>query len=94
MWEASVCNRALQGTGCLLCSNKVVVAGVNDLASKFSDIAAQWHPDNDKSPTEVSPGAGYRAKWVCRDGHVWTASVCNRTGADSEVWQSCFGGDQ
>lgn len=80
VWEAQVCNRALQGNGCPLCSNKVVVAGINDLASRFPDVAAQWHPDNDKSPTEVSPGAGYLAKWVCRDGHEWTTSVCNRTG--------------
>mgnify|MGYP001582487487 CR=1 FL=1 len=80
VWEAPVSRRVSNGSGCPLCANRVVVAGVNDLASKFPDIAKEWHPDNHKSPEEVSPGAGYRAKWVCSDGHVWDTPVCNRTG--------------
>lgn len=82
VWTALVCNRALNGTGCPLCSNRVVVAGINDLASKFPDLAKEWHPDNDKAPTEVSPGSSYRAKWVCHSGHVWNIPVCNRTGGN------------
>lgn len=82
-WDALVSNRAKNGSGCPLCANRVVVPGHNDLASKFPDIAAEWHPDNDKLPTEVSPGGAYRAKWICAKGHTWDIPVCNRTGSNS-----------
>lgn len=79
VWESTVCNRAKNGSGCPVCANKVVVAGINDLATLRPDRAAEWHPDNDKRADEVSVGAGYRAKWLCGKGHEWETSVCNRT---------------
>lgn len=79
VWESTVCNRAKNGSGCPVCASKVVIAGVNDLAFLRPDRAAEWHPDNVKRADEVSVGAGYRAKWLCDNGHEWETAVCNRT---------------
>ena len=42
-WEAQVYNRA-NGKGCPCCANRVVVPGINDLATTDPELAAEWHP--------------------------------------------------
>ena len=91
-WESSVQNRTLNGSGCPVCANRVIIAGINDLASLRPDIAAEWHPDNDKKATEVAVGAGYRAKWRCLNGgHEWHVKVCNRTIVEGSGCPVCAG---
>ena len=41
-WEASVKSRTVNGTGCPYCSHNKVLAGFNDLASQYPDIAAEY----------------------------------------------------
>lgn len=78
-WSAPVYRRA-GGAGCPVCANRVIVAGINDLATLRPDIAAEWHPGNSKKATEIAVGAGYIAKWRClNSGHEWSVKVCNRT---------------
>ena len=57
-----------------------VLNGVADLATLHPDLAAQWHPDNDKTPDRVSCGSHYKAMWVCPTDsrHVWEAQVTKR----------------
>ena len=45
-WEASVKSRTVNGTGCPYCSHNKVLAGFNDLASQYPDIAAEWSDRN------------------------------------------------
>jgi hypothetical protein len=79
VWITSVHGRTSKGYGCPLCANKVIVAGVNDLATTHPHVAEQWHPDNKKKPTEVVAGSAYYAKWLCPlDGREWETSVSNR----------------
>jgi len=52
------------------------VLGVNDLQTKFPDIAAEakgWHP------ATVITGSELKKNWICNLGHTWTASVEKRT---------------
>ena len=49
------------------------------LSVMHPDIAAQWHPDNDGSPTEVSCSSRREALWACAAGHVWVAKINTRT---------------
>jgi len=82
VWEAPVYRRTGAKGGCPVCAHKVIIPGVNDLGTERPDVAAQWHPDNDKRPDEVAPGSGYKALWACgKPGHVWRTAVCNRTTA-------------
>ena len=79
-WSASVSNVARNGSRCPVCDGKVVVPGFNDIATTHPELAAQWHPDNDESPFEVSAGARILIKWQCgaNPKHTWHAHPFNR----------------
>ncbi len=77
-WEARVNNRA-RGAGCPVCSGKLVLPGVNDLATARPDLALEWHPTrNRKQPSEVRPGSKTRVWWECSNGHLWQAQINSR----------------
>ncbi|XNS26246.1 hypothetical protein IMT31_13980 [Citricoccus nitrophenolicus] len=80
-WEAVLANRT--GTiraGCPYCANQKVGHG-NDLASRFPEIAAEWHPtkNGDLRPDQVTSGASHRVWWQCQEGHEWKTAVFKRT---------------
>ena len=69
-WIAKLNNRSSKNaSGCPVCSNNLVVAGVNDLATTHPEVAKKadgW------DPTTISFGSGKRLKWKCESGHSWT----------------------
>lgn len=77
---ARVNNRAAgQRSGCGICSNKVVAAGVNDLQSQSPDLMSEWDWNkNDVDPSTLSVRSSHRAHWVCKLGHQWRTSVSKR----------------
>ena len=79
-WQASILSRS-QGAGCPVCSGKLVVAGENDLASAYPDIAAQWHPERNGAllPTHVTPYSNRSVWWLCELGHEYRAAIAGRT---------------
>ncbi len=83
VWEARV-NTRTRGCGCPYCSDppKRILAGFNDLATKYPVIASEWDPQKNKlKPTEV--GSGYSQEkiwWICPFGHSYSATVYSRTG--------------
>ncbi len=80
VWNATVSNR-MRGSGCLVCSDRKIISGVNDLASieEFSYLVDQWHPDNELSPSQVALGNDVLIKWICSENHIWKANLYNRT---------------
>lgn len=44
VWQAAVYTRTGSGSGCPVCTGKVVQPGENDLAARFPKLASQWHP--------------------------------------------------
>jgi hypothetical protein len=82
-WSATVSER--NSRGCAACAGKVVVRGVNDLATKNPRLAAEWHPtfNGDLKPTDVTFSAGRMVVWQCSTSadHVWHALVSNRSTA-------------
>ena len=42
-WQSLVKSRT-DGCNCPVCTNRMLLTGENDLASRFPDLAAQWHP--------------------------------------------------
>ncbi len=75
-WEALIGNRA-KGSGCPICSGHSVLAKFNDLLTTHPELAAQadgW------DPTIVNKGSSRRFSWKCSFGHLWEASVGDRTG--------------
>lgn len=77
-WQTSVKARS-HGENCPICSGARVIEGINDLATKYPDIAAEWSPKNlPLKPTMVSAGSHKKVIWVDRHGHEWSASVKSR----------------
>ena len=78
-WQAAVAHRT-QGGGCPYCSGRIVIQGVNDLATKNPMLAAQW--DYEKNcglrPEHVKSGSSVKAWWCCEKGHSWQAAVYSR----------------
>lgn len=93
-WPASALNRA-NGRGCPTCSNKNVVAGLNDFVTRFPEAASEWAYDrNSDDPTRL--GAYDRKSeywWRCKKEHFYRLTVSDRTVgrgcqycADKLVW--------
>ena len=79
-WEAQIKSRTQQKTGCPFCSNKRVLKGHNDLASRHPEIAAEWDWDRNGglAPDEVVFGSGKKVWWRCGKGHSWQMAVHRR----------------
>jgi 6-pyruvoyl-tetrahydropterin synthase len=80
-WKTSAYHRHA-GNNCPVCGKlkdkHIVVAGVNDLATCFPEIADEWDHDKNKKLTawQVLPCSNRKVGWKCRKcGHRWDASV-------------------
>ncbi len=79
-WQAQI-NARTRGTACPVCANKKVLPGVNDLATAYPEIAAQWHPSRNgkRTPRDVVYGNHAKIWWQCEKGHEWQATILSRT---------------
>ena len=81
VWQATVASR-VAGCGCPVCAGRRVLPGENDLASRFPEVAAQWHPEKngDLTPGDVTPYANRKVWWRCERGHDyqgwWRSAPC------------------
>ena len=79
-WQAKVCSRVYNGTGCPYCSGRKAIIGVNDLQTTHQELVKEWDFDkNIIKPTEVSKGSRTKVWWKCKNGHSWQASINIRT---------------
>ena len=76
-WQA-VINSRNKGRGCPYCSNSLLLAGVNDLATINPQLAAEWHPtkNGNLKPHDIISGSHKKIWWLCKNGHEWQAT-CN-----------------
>ena len=79
-WQAAVHTRSGSGTGCPYCTGRRAIPGEPDLATRYPDIASQWHPtkNGDLAPSDVLPGSHRLVWWQCPHGHEWRAQVKSR----------------
>lgn len=79
-WQATILSRTTSGNGCPVCAGKAVIPGVNDLASAFPAIAAQWHPTKNGTltPEQVTPFSNRKAWWICEKGHEYYSLISHR----------------
>ena len=80
VWPASIKSRS-KGNNCPVCSGKVIIPGENDLATKYPDLAKEWHPTKNGTitPNIISPSSHTQVWWLCTNGHEWQASPNHRT---------------
>ena len=64
-WRAAVYSRTTLGTGCPVCTGRQALAGENDLATLYPDIAAQWDEEKNGAlhPSNVTAGSNRRVWW-------------------------------
>lgn len=85
--------RRVASTGCPVCVRetqgerimewKLKKAGVS-LAEKFPELIHEWdYSKNNLDPYKVTPNSGKKVSWKCRFGHIWDASINNRTANNS-----------
>lgn len=91
-WSASVNSRAY-GSKCPFCSGQRVVKGVNDLNTKFPEIASQWNytRNGDLAPSDVLPFSAKKVWWICSEGHEWEEKVIYRTRRKKILCPICSG---
>lgn len=60
-----------------ICAGGKVIAGENDLASQFPEIAAQWHPEKNGmlTPQQVTPYSNRKVWWRCDLGHDYQTLI-------------------
>ena len=58
---------------------RTIVAGVNDLATTYPDIAALWHPTKNLplTPQQITKGSKTKCWWICSAGHEDFARPAN-----------------
>lgn len=78
-YSSKISNRS-NGRKCACCANKVVVPGVNDLATTHPQLAGEWHPSKNMplTPQQVTYGKGKKVWWVCPEGHEYPATILHR----------------
>ena len=80
-WQASVLSRTKEGyRGCPICANRLIVEGVNDLATTRPDLAKNWNYERNGGlkPKDISAGSNKKVWWKCDKGHEWrtTPNCC------------------
>ena len=73
-WQAAV-NTRVSGRGCPYCSNTKVLAGFNDLRTKFPELALEA---KDWDPSTVLSQSNKSMRWECSSGHTWDARIQSR----------------
>ena len=78
--QAAVHTRSGSGTGCPYCTGRRAIPGETDLATRYPDLAAEWHPtkNGDLTPSDVLPGSHRLVWWQCPHGHEWRAQIKSR----------------
>ena len=77
-WKTSVKARHA-GEKCPICANVRVIPGINDLATRKPELAAQWSDKNEYSASEVAVGSHRKVWWKGPCGHEWRTEIRRRT---------------
>ena len=77
-WEQTPYQRTAHGTDCPVCADRVVIAGVNDLATTHPGLTAQLV--DPAQALEVTCRTDRPLTWFCpeNEDHTWTTGVHNR----------------
>lgn len=71
-----------QKCGCPYCSipAKRILKGFNDLETKYTSIALEWHPSKNGmlKPNDVLCGSGKKVWWLGKCGHEYEQKIVNR----------------
>jgi hypothetical protein len=88
-WLATVASRTPpSSTGCPFCAGKRILKGFNDLSTLCPNVANEAYGWD---PALVSAGSNKKLRWRCAWGHVWAATVWDRTPPENTGCPYCEG---
>ena len=89
---AHVANAVDNGTtGCPVCAGQKVVPSINDLASKYPEIAAMWSSKNKLSASEVTIGTCQKFFFECRNcGREFEAVIRSVVNSVNNGFTGCY----
>ena len=79
-WETKIYHRT-DGRGCPYCAGLLAIIGETDLSTVNPILAAEWNysENGDLKPQNVTAHSHKKVWWQCMHGHVWNASVTDRS---------------
>ena len=79
-YEQAIDKRTTREQSCPYCSGHKAWNGLNDFATKYPEIAKEWHPTKNGNlrPSDVTFGSGKKVWWKCPIGHEYQAVVRDR----------------
>ena len=88
-WRAVIDSR-VRGVSCPVCADRVVVAGINDLATTDPELIQEWDYDRNTTitPEKVQRNSLRIVWWKCSHGHRWRAKIADRA-IDKEPCHIC-----
>ena len=92
-WKACIGNRAKNHTGCPACANKILIVGINDLATTNPEVAKEWNYKKNYplTPKDIRKGTHKKFWWTCSScNYEYKASPNHRTTHDSKC-PKCLG---
>jgi very-short-patch-repair endonuclease len=78
-WTTMVYALTIGGNRCPTCSNRVLLIGFNDIATRLPHLVPEWSPKNELSPLEVLFGTHVKYWWICKNSHEWKISLNARS---------------
>lgn len=72
---------------CRVCSGRVIIKGINDLASQYPNIAFELV---EKDPENTYAFYNKKLTWECNEGHQWEASPVQRTKHNEGKCPYCY----
>lgn len=90
-WKTTVKSRMYNG--CPYCSGNKVLAGDNDLKTKYPEVAVEWDYEKNSPlvPEEFTSGSTKVVWWKGKCGHSWEMQIGLRTGKRSQGCPYCAG---
>jgi len=79
-YQARIANRTKNGTGCPVCSGRIVGQEAS-FPHLFPEIFSEWNHERNSSidPYKLSRGSSKKVWWRCANGHEWCSSIGDRT---------------
>ena len=57
--------RQLGDDACPYCNYRLILTGLNDFATMYPELSAEWSPNNNMKPSEVLATRQHRVLWIC-----------------------------
>ncbi len=78
-WENTILSRTYYKTGCLVCNNRILLAGFNDIETTHPHIAKKWVHDLNKNlkPNQITKGYAKKVWLYCDNNHEVNVLISN-----------------